>query len=443
MKRWFFITVILLVGFFAEVYGQDRELTLDECVQIALKHNADIIMGKYIVDKAGKDVVVARANFLPQVTAGTGYYHSVLGPSSVLRIDPGTGIPVQPEEEEIVSWSSSAQLSVGQTVFRGGYNFFNYSMSRNLKKSAGYGFEDTRQSTIYVVKERYYNMLKAEKLLEVQEETLHSSEESYKRAQVLFEVGKVPKSDVLKAKVQLESDRLTMIETQNSLSIAQASLNHILGYDVDHHINIIDNLDLPESEVSYEDAMANALANHPAMKKGQFDVRAAKAGIGMAVSEFLPTLSAFYQYSWRHKDFERIKDMFDNDYNYYLGISLSIPVFQGFSRLANTSKAKLDHRSSVEALTQIKRNIALEAKQAYFEVQQAKKKIAVTNDAVEAAEEDLRLNKEKYNLGASTMLDLINSQVSATTARSNQIQALYDYKYAIAWLQKAMGSLVK
>ncbi|MCK4829041.1 TolC family protein, partial [bacterium] len=128
MKRWFFITVILLIGFFAGVYGQDRELTLDECVQIALKHNADIIMGKYVVDRAGKDVVMARSNFLPRVTAGTGYYHSVLGPSSALRIDPGTGIPVPIQPEEIVSWSSSAQFTVSQTVFNGGYNFFNYSM---------------------------------------------------------------------------------------------------------------------------------------------------------------------------------------------------------------------------------------------------------------------------------------------------------------------------
>ena len=63
--------------------------------------------------------------------------------------------------------------------------------------------------------------------------------------------------------------------------------------------------------------------------------------------------------------------------------------------------------------------------------------------AVEASDEDLRLNKEKYRLGAGTILDLINAHVSNTEAQSNRIQALYDYKYAIARLQKAMGLLIK
>jgi outer membrane protein len=196
-------------------------------------------------------------------------------------------------------------------------------------------------------------------------------------------------------------------------------------------------------EINYEDALANALESHPALMSSQFNVRAAKAGINMALSQFSPTVSAFYQYSWRHQDFDRVKDIFDKDYNWYLGVSISVPLFQGFSRLAQTGKAKLDYRSSMEAMAQIKRDIALEAKQAYFEVQHAKRKIAVTNDAVEAAEEDLRLNKEKYSLGAGTMLDLINAQVSLSTVKSDQIQALYDYKYAIARLQKAMGKLEK
>ena len=161
------------------------------------------------------------------------------------------------------------------------------------------------------------------------------------------------------------------------------------------------------------------------------------------MSQYLPSVSAYAGYSWRHKDFNRIKYMFDKDFNYYYGIQLSLPIFQGFSRVANLSKAELNYRSSVEALAQARRNVALEVKQAYFEVQQAKKKIAVTKNAMEAAAEDLRLNKEKYKVGSGTMLDLINAQVSYTKAKSDHIQALYNYKYAVARLEKAMGKLEK
>ncbi len=67
----------------------------------------------------------------------------------------------------------------------------------------------------------------------------------------------------------------------------------------------------------------------------------------------------------------------------------------------------------------------------------------MAKNAVEVAAEDLRLNKEKYKVGSGTMLDLINAQVSYTKAKSDHIQALYDYKYAVARLEKAMGKLEK
>ncbi len=443
MYRRIFLLLLWLVAVSVPLSAQQKQLTVDECVEIALEKNADLIIGQYIVDKAGKDVTLARSNFLPTVSADMGYYHSVVGPSSVMRIDPGTGIPVPVQPTEITSWSYSAGLSVRQTLFSGGYNIFNYRMNQSLKKSAEHNFESTRQTTIYMVKERYYNLLAAEKLLGVQEETIKSSDESYKRAQVLFEVGKASKSDVLKARVQLESTRLALIEAQNGLSIARASLNHVLGFEVDHEIQVVDDLNEPEMEVSYEEALESAYQSHPSLLKSRFDSNAANAGIKMAVSQYLPSFMAHYGYSWRHSEFDRIKELFDKDYNWYAGVSLSIPVFQGFARIAQHNKALLDYRSAEEALAQVKRDVGLETKQAFFDVQQSKKQIAVTQNALEAAEEDLRLNMEKYSLGAGTMLDLINAQVSLTQARSDNIQAMYTYKYAIARLYRAMGKLEK
>jgi len=440
----------LVVAFFCAalfftvfVWAQEKVLSLEECVEIALEQNAEIVMGEFAVKQAGKDMIIAFSNFLPKVSGELGYTHSVAGPRTTYRIDTRTGLLVPATLTEETSWSSSAGVSVSETVFNGGYNYFNLKQSKALKKSMEYNFNDTKQQTIYIVKERYYNLLAAEKLLGLAEETLKSAEESFKRAEVLFEVGKVPKSDVLKAKVQLETDRLGVIEAQNGLAIARASLNYILGFDVNNTIKVVDNLDVPEIEVNYEDVIENAFARHPAIRKREFDLKASGAGIGMAISQYIPSLSVYYAYSWSHKDFSQISHIFDKDYGWYMGATLSIPIFQGFSRYAYCSKAKLAHMSNKEALNQVKREVALEVQQAYFEVQQSKKKIAVTNNVVDAAEEDLRFNKEKYNLGAGTILNLIDAQVSYTSAQSDHIQALYNYKYAIARLEKSMGMLVK
>lgn len=417
-------------------------LSLDKCVEIALERNPDIVMAELQAEMAGKDVTSALSYFLPSASAGIGYNHSVKGPSSEVYITPdGVAVPLQ--SVELKSWTSGSEISIQQSIFdaRSIYGYKNY---KSIKKSAEYSASDIRQTVIYRVKERYYNLLKAVKLLGVQEETVKSSEESYKKAETLYEVGNAPKSDVLNARVQLESDKLLLIEAENGLSIARASLNHVLGLNIDQEIEVEDNLEVGgDAEVGYQDVMDNAFGNHPSLMKSKFNLEAAKAGVGAAYGEFLPSVSAYYSYNWRNKEFDRISDMFDEDYNWYLGVSLSMPLFQGFSRFAHLSKAKLARLSSEQAYDQARRDVLFEAKQSFFDLQQAKKKIAVTTNSIDYAEENLRLNKEKYNLGAGTMLDLITAQVNAAKAKSDHIQSLYDYKLSVARLQKAMGKLEK
>jgi outer membrane protein len=105
------------------------------------------------------------------------------------------------------------------------------------------------------------------------------------------------------------------------------------------------------------------------------------------------------------------------------------------------SRSQLTLKSSRETLEQTKRDVALSVKQAYNAVQLVKQQITVTQDAEAAAEEDLRLNREKYDLGSGTMLELITSQAAYTKALNDRIQAVYDYQTIFAQLEMAMGVL--
>jgi TolC family type I secretion outer membrane protein len=440
MKKVFLLVAFCMAS--PRIMAQPKTLSLDECVQIAVDKNPQIVQSRFYLKSAGKDVLTGVSRFLPYVDATLGYSHSVAGPSSQLRIDPRTGIPVSERPNEISSWSSSAGLNVNQSLFSGS-NIFNLSRGLNMKKSAEYDFSKMKQDIIFRVKERYYTLLKTQKLLEVQEESIKLWEESYKRAQVQYRVGKAPKSDELKAKVQLEQARLALIEAQNNLSVSKASLNHVLGFDVDTEIQVLDSPETTDVEFDYQEASSNSMKNHPSVLKGMTDAKASKAGIGAAASDFLPSVSAYYGYSWRNEKFDQIKNILNQDYNWYTGVQLSIPLFTGFSRIASVGKARLEYQSAKEALLQTEKDVALELKQAYFALGQSKKKIVVSQDAEAAAEEDLRLNREKYSLGSGTMLDLINAQVSYTTSRSDRIQAAYDIKINFARLLRAMGKLEK
>jgi len=421
-------------------FAQEETLTVDQCVNIALKRNNDIVQSRLQLKMIARDEVSAFSRFLPSVDAGLGYNHSVNGPSSEFRIDRTTGIPVPIQEMKRVAWSSYTRFSVQQMLFDGG-SIFNFVRAKYTKDGAASTYDYTLQNTIYKVKSAYFDLLKKEKLLQAQEETLKQWEESYKRYDMMYEVGKVAKSDVLKAKVQLENARLALLQSQNDLSIANAQLNWELGFSVDRKVNAVDLQVSPSVDIPYETALEKATANNPQLKKSQADVSASKAGVASSSSSFLPSVFASGSYSWSNRKLNQIKNMFDTDYGWSMGVSLSIPIFQGFSRVADVSKAQLSLKSSRETLEQAKRDVALTVKQAYNAVQVVKQQITVTQDAEAAAEEDLRLNREKYDLGSGTMLELITSQAAYTTAKNNRIQAVYDYQTVFARLEMAMGVL--
>lgn len=434
-----FVILFVNTGFSQQV----MRLTLDECVALALKNNPQILQSEFSRRMSEKDVTIALSNFLPDVSAGLGYNHSTVGPSSQMRIDPRSGILVPVQPLEIKSWNSSADASVSQTLFNGGYNYFNFCQAKALKQSAEYNSEATKQEIIYRVKERYYNLLKQEQLLEVQKKALESAEESLRLSQTLFNVGKASKSDELQAQVSKDQAELAVIEQENILSIARSSLNHVLGFEVDKVIQVTDNLDMDIQvvELSYKKAAEISRTHNPDLIRSEYDLKASKHTIGMAVSRYLPSVSAYAGYSWRHQNFDRISDMLDKDYNWYAGVSLSIPIFQGFSRVANVGKAKLNYQFTEEMLIQTRKDIDLELKESYYLLKQAKKKIAVTELGVESAATNLKLAQEKFRVGSGTMLDITIAQVNNTEAQSNHIQALYEYKLSIARLQKAMGQL--
>jgi outer membrane protein len=436
------VLLYLLIFICVAVNAQDTlRLDLDQCVEIALKNNPQILQSEFYRKMSDKDVTIAFSNFLPDVSAGLGYNHSTVGPSSQLRIDPRSGILVPEQPNEVKSWSSSAEASVNQTLFSGGYNYYNYTQARNMNKSAEYDLEATRQQIIYTVKERYYNLLKQEQLLQVQMKALESAEESLRLSQTLFNVGKASKSDELQAQVQRDQAELTLIEQENILSIARSSLNHVLGFEVDKVIRLTGDFQVEDIDISYENAIELSRIHNPSLIKSQYDLKASKNYIGMAMSSYLPSLSAYAGYSWRHEDFSKISNILDKDYNWYAGLSLSIPIFQGFSRVANVGKAKLNFKYNEEIQVQTRKDIDLELKESYFLMKQSKKKIAVAEVGVESAATNLKLAQEKFRVGSGTMLDITIAQVTDTEAQGNHIQALYEYNLSIARLQKAMGQL--
>ena len=428
MKRSFFLTILALLfwtGFaLAQTEPSPQEvLTIDQCITIALKNNYDIRAAEKNYDRAKYGFLGTwEGFFLPKVGlsySGSRYRYDV---ASQYQSSYGLG------------------LSLSQTIFDGWNNVANYNYSKKGKFSARENLKLTKQTVVLGVKESCYALLKAQMLLEVQTEAVKRSEEQLNIAKAKYDLGAASLSDYLKAKVQLANDSLALITAQNSIKLAEADLNNILGRNIDAPIQVDAKLEYKKFDPTAYPITEETIENHPQINITRSAVDQAHSGLTMARSENLPNISLGVNYSWSDTKFPKSwADYRKPDDPWYMGIQVSLNLFNGLSTLSNIWSAQANLQAAKEKLINDRRGIKLEINKAQLAITEAEQKIQVTDNALKSAEEDLNLTKEKYNLGAASMLELLDANYSYKTAESNQVQALYDYNLAIAQLEKAVG----
>lgn len=436
----FCILLLLTTLCFSQTQGvSTRVLALNECLKLAEKHNATLIAARESYNVAKSNVWLGWGRLLPGVNSRLAYSHSETW-------SPGGGY-YNPVTESIDSVSPggiankyySASLSAGQSWSLGGYNFYEIREKNASKNSAKSSYDLTRQELILSVKQAYFDVLKAKMLLAIQEKALNRASEQLKIAEARYELGAASYSDVLKAKVQYGDVKLALIGAENTLKLAKASLNSWMGQDVDTEIDVEENLIVPEFNYSYDHALQEATRDNPNMTAAKFDLKSAEAQFGMARSGLFPNFGVSGSYSWKHEDLDEIKNIRRRNYNWALSAYVSFNIFENFTKKHNISYAKANLNSQRENFHQTKRDVALELKRAFLNVQEAEEKIDLTEEKVESAQEDLDLMQEKYNLGAANILELLDAEVSFKQAESDQVEALYDHNLAVAQFEKAIG----
>jgi outer membrane protein len=433
--------LILMPGF---CWGQGevaspKVFSLDECIRLAEKHNAGLIAAEQTYNAAKRDVWTGWGKLIPNLDSRLGYSHSETWSPGGPYWNPVTqSLEVVPPGA-VTSKSYSASLSGGQSWSLGGYEYYNIKQKNASKSSARSSYQLTRHELVLSVKQAYFDVLKAMMLLEIQKEALKRAEEQQKIAETRYELGAASYSDVLKAKVQYGDVELGLISAENTVKLAKATLNNWMGQDVNVPVDVEQNLTVPEFDYSYENALQEAMKKSPDVKKAESDLRSAGAQLGMVRSSFFPSLNFYGSYSWNNEDLDEIKYIRRRDYDWTLSAYLSLNIFDNFTRDYNLSYAKASRKSAQENFDQKKRDVALELKQAFLSVQEAKQKIDLTKKKVESAQEDLDLVQEKYNLGSANILELLDAEVSFKQAESDRVEALYDCNLAIAEFEKAVG----
>jgi len=456
-KIMVFLCFIMLMGATASA----DVLTLDDCIELALKNNQDIIRARGNARIASGNVWQAFGAFLPSISAsGTAtqtYAHEYsqtqsghslfptdtsIGLSDTMMIPRDTFLVI-PFVEDITmggfNKSFSLGASAGLTLFNGGRNIFNYFGAKADKKYYDYSLKSTEDYIIYRVKVIYFAYLKMLEKMKISEEAVKRGEEQFKLADSKFKVGSASKSDVLKAKVQYGNDKLGLIAAKNAVKVAHADLAYLIGVDVNSDVQFSTEFETKKYDGTELEAMKFGMTNHPGLLAYENNLTAAKYDVKSSFGRYLPSLSVNVSRTWTNSKWSEVKKFKGEDGYWTVSTTLNIPIFQNFSRKRDMSRAKATLNNARADFYYTKNKVAHDIREGYLDITRADEALNVAGENVAAAQEDMMLVRERYDLGAATMLEVLDAQVSLITAQNSKIEADFDYNLAVAKLENAMG----
>lgn len=410
---------VFLMG--SSVWAEPIELTLQESIDLALRQNPSIAIAESQLEGAKAGVSAARGAFGPSLDlSGSGTYSD------------------EPSQSTNSRESYSTKLTLTLPLYTGGNLEGKLGKAKANRAYYEHGLDDTKQQLVLDVTTGYFNVLQTKNIVQYSEEAVATMQSHVNNTQAFFQAGTVPKSDVLRAEVELAQTKQDLITAQNNYNVAVATLNKLLGMDQNNEIVIKDALAYQKVDVNLDECIQKALRQRPELKQAQSQVETAEQGIKVAKSDRHPSVSARSSYGWSDTQFPPQKDD-----SWTVTLEAQLNLFDSSVTKSNVAVAKATKKQAEFTLEQQIDNVKLDVRTSFLNLREAEERIQTSMKAVEQATEDLHIEQVRYAAGVGTNTDVLDAQVALTKAKTNYSAALYDYNVAKASLAKAIAEEIK
>lgn len=416
-----------------------RSLTLDDCLAFALKQNPGILKAQQEIRRSQGLILEARAAAVPQLTVAGEYKRA--DNNSIESYPFQTVIP----ENEKQPWAATVEVS--QLLYAGGRVNAAVRAARLGDEIAALDFQRTVTEVVLSVRQTFYRILLSRAQVNVREQSVQLLAQQLADVNHRFAAGTVPRFNVLRAEVELANAKPALIRAQNDSRLATESLVRLLALDEPAAardftpITVTGQLACDRRNWQLPAALAQARDRRPELRQAEKRIRVKGENVTVATAGYKPQLSVFADYGVRNTTFGSEID--DTVHGWTVGARASWNLFDGLLTHGKVVQARAELQQADLDAADIRRRIELEVRQAYSDYLQALELIAAQKRVVEQAEESLRLAAARFSAGAGTQLDVLSAQTALTEARSNEIQALYDYNLALATLDRATGVTVQ
>lgn len=406
-----------------------RPISLEEALALAQRNAPAVIQAEGQKRTSDAGVRAAYAAFLPSLSVSAGASRQIPTRAGQTRVENGQVLTLSPEP-----WSFSAGLGASVDLFTGGGRFFDLRQARAQAAGAAANLVTQRFGTTLAVKQQFFGVLAARESEAAARAQLDQAAQQLKTSILRLKQRVVTRSDSLRSEIQVHDARLAVLQTRTALDLANAQLARAVGAPYPVTAAADESLDRPGLPLDDETLRRLAL-DGPAVQQASASLQAAQAALRGAWTSYLPTVTASYSRSGNGTgtDFSLSTDGYS--YSGSLRLSLSLPIFQRLQRVQQVTQAQTALQNAEAALRDARLAVLQGLTQSLGSFHAAEERVATQTATLGAAEEDLREQQEKYQIGAATLLDVLTSQTTLDQARHDLIQARYDQRVARAQLE--------
>ena len=429
MRRWLLAACAAptLVAAQGAPPSEARPIALAEAVRLAQQNAPASVLARGVIRNTAAATRSAIGAFTPTLTATMGGAQTTGQTFFQGNLVPFTGLP----------WNGTQALNANLNLFTGFSRVNALRGARADEETAESNELAARYSVAFQVKQQYFAALAAREAEAAARAQLDAADQQFRAAAARVQAGAATKSDSLRSVISVGNAKLALLSARNNVRNANAALTRLVQSPVPVTPVMADTTD--PSQIAVDSAALQALAeNGPAVRAATAQLASAKAGARAALGTYWPTLSLAYSISGNNPQQSYLPGgqmAFQN----VLRLQLSYTILNGFTREQNvvTTRVAEDNASAQvrDALFLARQNFA----QQLGLLRTAEQQIAIQHASLAAAEEDLRVQTQRYTLGASTLLDVLTSQTSLNQARAALIQARFDYRNAKAQLEQLVG----
>jgi outer membrane protein len=422
-----------------------KTLTLDSAIQIALQRNPDLQKSENNISTYKSGVLASYGNFLPSLSASGNFGWSRSKTQARTINIGGSVLQVPPSTSDSRSYTASVNTNL--TIFDGLSDFAKLSQSKNNLEAARLSLERMKQDIVFQTVSLYYDVISARQLLKVNDEDVTWNKKNLETIEEQNKLGSKTLADLYTQQVQEGQAELALVQAKNSLETAKGNLLYYLGLNVLDNYQFPDSLSEKDNEIlnksldvqfdSLSELVSEALSNRTDYQSAQYSLESAYNGITIARSGHLPTLTgngSLYAQS------NKINDVFRSR-TYSLGLSLNIPIFSGFSVSNQVQAAEVNAQNQQVDMDNLRRQIEQNIQKNYLDLQAAKTSLSVSEKTIKAAKENLAIQSEKYKLGSSRLLDVLQASSNYSSAQSDYITAEYSFIALSEQLKYLIGTL--